>query len=672
MFVKPANLGSSVGISKAHNFAELETALQLAAQFDRKIIVERAIVGQELECAVLGNDKPIAATPCEILPSREFYDYEDKYLLDQAKIELPARISPEKTEELRRLAVECYLAVECSGMARVDFLLESATGRLYINEINTIPGFTSISMYPKMWEHSGLPMPKLIDRLIELALERHAAKKAHQVHAMKFRFTAALLFLFLPAVCADDLETQVKRFVDAYATVEREAADPVPPEKAFYEGAIPGLLRRLDPHSVFFDPGQFEQLKKMETSTQKGFGTVVSILPGRIIVLQTLPGTPSAKSGMAPGDEILAINGYAVDRLDMDQMIQLLTQSRQQPARLVIRRPGNARVLDFVLTPEEMQAPSVDRAFHLKPGVGYLRVSSFDEKTGEQIKEAIEKLGGANLKGLVLDLRNNPGGLLPAALYTSALFLEPGQKILSVRGRKVEEQDQTVPPGSMPYVFPMAVLINAKSASASEIVSGALQDHDRAAIIGEPSYGKGLVQSVFPLSDSTGMALTTALYYTPSGRSIQRPLKGAEFALSATASHPNKQSEFRTDSGRVVKGGGGIQPDYEVYPEAPTRLRAVLEASGLFTTFAIDYVGKHPGIPQDFEVSGPLLDDFQLFLSQRNIQPGVADWSRDRDIIRNRLKTEIFNQAFGVEKGDEVEAQRDALIQKALEVIGHR
>jgi D-alanine-D-alanine ligase len=178
MFVKPANLGSSVGISKAHDCAELDRALQLAAQFDRKIIVERAIAGQELECAVLGNDSPIASLPCEILPSREFYDYEDKYLLDEAKTELPARISPEKTEQLRRLAVECYRAVECSGMARVDFLLESSSGRLYINEINTIPGFTSISMYPKMWEHSGIPMPKLIDKLIELALERHAAKKA--------------------------------------------------------------------------------------------------------------------------------------------------------------------------------------------------------------------------------------------------------------------------------------------------------------------------------------------------------------------------------------------------------------------------------------------------------------------------------------------------------------
>jgi len=484
------------------------------------------------------------------------------------------------------------------------------------------------------------------------------------------RFSVALLLLCLTAARADDLETQIRRFVEAYATVEREAADPVEPAKAFYEGAIPGLLRRLDPHSVFFDPGQFDQLKKLETSTQKGFGSVVSILPGRIIVLQTLPGTPSAKSGMAPGDEILAINGYAIDRLDMDQMIQLLTQSRQQPARLAVRRPGNARVLDFVLTPEEMQSPSVERAFFLKPGVGYLSVSSFDEKTGEQIKEAIERLGGANLKGLVLDLRNNPGGLLPAALQTAALFLQPGQKLLTVRGRKVDEQDQKVPAGSVPYTFPMAILINGKSASASEIVSGALQDHDRATIVGEPSFGKGLVQSVYPLGDSTGLALTTALYYTPSGRSIQRPLKGAEFALSATAANPNKQSEFRTDAGRVVKGGGGIQPDFELYPEAPSPLKAVLEASGSFTTFAIDYFKKHPEVSQDFEVTGPLLDDFQLFLSQRNIQPGIGDWSRERDFIRNRLKTEIFNQAFGVEKGDEVEAQRDVQILKALEAIG--
>jgi D-alanine-D-alanine ligase len=178
LFVKPANLGSSVGISKAHNAQELSAAFELAAQFDRKIIVERGIEGREFECAVLGNEAPMASVPCEILPSREFYDYEDKYLLDRAGTKLPADLTPEKTDELRSLAVECYRAVECEGMGRVDFLLEAATDKLYINEINTIPGFTSISMYPKMWEHSGIRFSALLDQLIELALDRHKRKKA--------------------------------------------------------------------------------------------------------------------------------------------------------------------------------------------------------------------------------------------------------------------------------------------------------------------------------------------------------------------------------------------------------------------------------------------------------------------------------------------------------------
>jgi len=178
MFVKPANLGSSVGISKARNADELAAAIALAGQYDRKIIVERAIVGRELECSVLGNEAPMASLPCEILPSREFYDYDDKYLLDRAATKVPADLPQEKTDELRRLAVECYRAVECEGMGRVDFLLEAATDKLYINEINTIPGFTSISMYPKMWEQSGIGFAALIDQLIELALDRHKGKKA--------------------------------------------------------------------------------------------------------------------------------------------------------------------------------------------------------------------------------------------------------------------------------------------------------------------------------------------------------------------------------------------------------------------------------------------------------------------------------------------------------------
>jgi carboxyl-terminal processing protease len=484
------------------------------------------------------------------------------------------------------------------------------------------------------------------------------------------RFLPAVLLLASSA-WADDLDSQVKRLVSAFALVEENAADPVSSEQVFYQGVIPGMLRRLDPYSVFFDPQQFEQLKQLETSTRKGFGSVVSVLPGRVIVLQTLPGTPSAKSGMSPGDEILAINNIRLDRLDLEQLIGLLQQSRQQPARLAVRRPGNARMLDFTLTPEEMQQPSVERSFLLKPGIGYLRIASFDEKTGEQIKSAIESLGGRKLKGLVLDLRNNPGGLLTSAMETASLFLKPGLPILTVRGRAVPQKEEKVPADAKPFDFPVAALINGKSASASEIVAGALQDHDRGVIVGEQSFGKGLVQSVFPLADSTGLALTTALYYTPSGRSIQKPFDPSQFALGATAAHPNAKTDFRTDKGRVVRGGGGIMPDVVVYPPGVSRLRAALEGSASFTSFATGYTQKHQ-VTGAFDVTPALLDDFHIFLAEHGIQPGLSEWSSELDFIRNRLKTEIFNQALGVAKGDEVEAQRDPQIQRAVELIaGH-
>jgi len=483
-----------------------------------------------------------------------------------------------------------------------------------------------------------------------------------------FRLLATLLCT-ASLVAADDFENQIRSVLSAYSILQENAADQVSSEQAFYQGAIPGLLKKLDPHSVFFDPGQFEQLKRMEQSTSKGFGSVVSILPGRVIVLQTLPGTPSAKSGLAPGDEILAINGYVISRLDLEQLPQLLEQSRQHQARLDVRRPGITAIMHFTLTPEEMQSPSVERAFFIAAGIGYIRVASFDEKTGQQLKDAIEKLGGDRMGGLVLDLRNNPGGLVNAALEMASLFLRPGQKIVTVRGRKVTETSEAVPDTAHPYGFKLAILVNEKTASASEIVSGAMQDHDRATILGVPTFGKGLVQSVFPLTEQAGLALTTALYYTPSGRSIQKPLDAARFELGPTTAHPNARSDFHTDKGRTVHGGGGIEPDIVVLPPAMTRFRQVLDASGSFTNFATEYLRTHQLTPE-FEITGEVLDQFRTFLSDREIRPGTAEWSGERDFISNRLKTELFNQAFGVEKGDEIEAQRDPVILKAIEVIG--
>lgn len=459
-----------------------------------------------------------------------------------------------------------------------------------------------------------------------------------------------LLFLFVDDG-GEALDRALKRFIDVFAVVQENAAEPINGAQAIYEGAVPGMLRKLDPHSVFFPPAQFEQLKELEKSTRKGFGSIVSILPGRVIVLQTLPGTPSARSGMNPGDEIVAINGIRIDRLEVEQIVQLLTEARQRQIRADVRRPGSARLLPLMLTPEEVDAASVDRAFFLAEKIGYIRVTSFESETGKQMREAIEKLGGADLKGLVMDLRNNPGGVLGAAVESASLFLPPKQEIVSVKGRSAKGDTATVATDAKPYAFPVAVLINGKSASASEIVAGALEDLKRATIIGEPSFGKGLVQSVFPLSQGSGLALTTAYYYTPAGRSIQKPLIG--------------QLEQATAAGL-----GGIQPDQLVYPEGMTRLRGFLDASAAFTTFATDYLQQtKPSITETWAVSNELLDQFQAALSNKNVRPGVAEWSREREWIRSRLHQEVFNLALGVDRGDQVEAQRDPVVQAGLKAV---
>jgi carboxyl-terminal processing protease len=469
-----------------------------------------------------------------------------------------------------------------------------------------------------------------------------------------------LLFLFAAPPSTEDLENALKRFVEVLAVVQQQAADPVNIEQAVYQGAIPGMLRRLDPHSIFFDPEQYEQLKEMEKSERKGFGTVVSILPGRVIVLQAMAGTPSAKAGLQPGDEIVAVNNVALARLEFDQIIGFLGEARQHQAQLIVRRPGNVRPLQFILDPELEDAPSVDRAFLLRPGIGYIRVSGFDPQTGKQLKEAIEKLGGEKLHGLVLDLRENPGGVVQAALESASYFLKPGQRILSVKGRSIDDQQVDTPAAATPYAFRLAVLMNDKSASASEILAGALQDHDRATILGQPSFGKGLVQNVFNLSGTTALALTTAFYYTPSGRSIQKPLASGQLAIEKQA------EQFHTDSGRIVTGGGGIQPDIAVLPEAPTQLRLVLDASGVMTSFATEFTQSHR-VTDSFELTPSVLEEFQVFASQHEIQPPVSDWLRERAWVQSRLKQEIFNQALGVSKGDEVEAQRDPVTRAAVD-----
>jgi carboxyl-terminal processing protease len=476
-----------------------------------------------------------------------------------------------------------------------------------------------------------------------------------------------ILYLLIASVCLhaeDDLEQTVRKIFGVLQLVEENGADPVDGEKAFYAGIIPGMLRKLDPHSAFLDPEQFGQLKRMQRSESKGFGSVVSILPGRVIVLQTLAGTPMGRSGISAGDELLAINNLALGPLTPEQLVQVLSEARKGPALVHVRKPGNMRPLQFTLTPQEMQTPSVERAFVLDGGVGYVRVSSFDESTARDIKAAIEKLGGAKLKGLVLDLRENPGGAVASALDTAALFLKPGQVILSAKGRRMEAEEK-VPAVNDPYEFPLALIVTEKTASAAEILAGALQDHDRAVIVGDPTFGKGLVQNVMPLREGTALALTTAFYYTPSGRSIQKPLEGMQLAESTQ----KPEHIFRTDKGRPVRGGGGIEPDQRAAPLPATRLQQFLDASGAYTMFATEYLRGKPEVTAKFVTPPDLLDKFRAFLSQNRVQPSIGEWFASADWIGFRLRQEIVNQAVGVEAGDEIEAEREPMIQTAVRAI---
>ncbi len=466
-----------------------------------------------------------------------------------------------------------------------------------------------------------------------------------------------------------ELNPALRRFIDVLSIVQSEAAEAPPVDKMVYGGAIPSMLRELDPHTQFFDPAQFQQLKQMEDSEQKGFGSIVSVLPGQVIFLQTLPGTPSNKAGIQAGDELVAVNNIAIRALEPQQIVELLTEARQQRVTVYIRRQGSERPLGFTLTPELVDSPSVDRAYMLQPNIGYIRVASWDLQTAKQLSDAITKLGGDTLQGLVIDLRNNPGGVVKAALDAAAMFLSPGQSILTAKGRSTDPQTADVPKNAKPYRFAISVIINAKTASASEILSGALQDHDRAVIVGEPSYGKGLVQSVMPLSDGAGLAITTAFYYTPSGRSIQRPLKDS--ALSDTFNDkpsPNAPT-YKTDNGRKVTGGGGIQPDIRVGPPTLNRLETVLDASGVLTSFATSYLAKHSPLQEPFEVTAGMLDELKVYLAARSIQPSIGEWSAERSWISSRLKEEIVTQAKGVEQGEEIQAKYDPQIQSALTAL---
>jgi carboxyl-terminal processing protease len=476
------------------------------------------------------------------------------------------------------------------------------------------------------------------------------------------------------------LRDSLHNFTNVYSLVEQNYADKMTQDKtdkAIYDGAIPGMLHVLDPHSNFYDPKAYAQMREDQHGKYYGVGMTIQPQPDptakggtKIVVLYPFEGTPSYKAGVRPGDVILSVDGKSTEGMDSAGVAGMLKGPRNTHVLVTMSREGAAKPLVFDLVRDEVSRPSVDLAFLIKPGIGYMHVTNFMETTSREVGDALEKFG--DLNGLVIDLRGNPGGLLTEAVNMSDKFLQKGQIVVSQRGRAFPDQVYRAAHGS-DTKYPIVVLVNRNTASAAEIVSGALQDHDRALIVGETTFGKGLVQTVFQITENTGLALTTYHYYTPSGRLIQRNYNNVSlydyyYVRDAGAQSKDKSNlEVKlTDSGRTVYGGGGITPDEPIENLKSNRFQEALLQNYAFFNFSKHYLASHNSIGKDFTVDDGVMQEFKTFLKSKNIDYTDQDIAGVQDWLKESIKSELFTSQYGQLEGLKVRAEWDPQIAKAI------
>jgi carboxyl-terminal processing protease len=468
-----------------------------------------------------------------------------------------------------------------------------------------------------------------------------------------------------------DVRESLNEFAEVYKVVEENYAEPVNPDKAIYNGAIPGMLHVLDPHSNFFDPKSYSLLKEDQRGKYYGVGMTVGPRNNKVIVIAPFVGTPAYRAGIRPGDIIIAVDGKPTDGMTTGDVADLLKGPKGTTVHITMLREGADKPIEFAVVRDEIPRYSVDLHFMIRPGIGYMHVSGFNETTEHEVSAALDEMG--DLKGLILDLRQNPGGLLSEGVGVADKFLRKGQVIVSHHGRSSSEKRYVATHGNGGKEYPLVVLVNRGTASAAEIVSGAIQDHDRGLIVGETTFGKGLVQTVYPLSENTGLALTTAKYYTPSGRLIQRDYSNVSLYdyyynrdnLDDTA---NREVKL-TDSGRTVYGGGGITPDVKIDPVKSNKFQDTMLQHYAFFNYAKHYVITHHPSESTFVVDDALMSDFRKFLDEEKVPYSEADMLENNDWVRANIKSEIFIDAFGQEEGLKVRAETDPQVVKALELL---
>ncbi len=477
---------------------------------------------------------------------------------------------------------------------------------------------------------------------------------------------------------SDDFRTSVESFTSVLDVVQSNYAEPVDVDKAVYQGAIPGMLRMLDPHSNFFDSRQFALLREDQRGKYYGVGMVVAPRDNHTIVVAPYVDAPAFKAGLRPGDIIAKVDDKSTDGLSTTEVADMLKGPKGTLVKIQVSREGWSDPLTFSVTRDEIPRHSVDIVTILKPGVGYVRLTQFNETTDREIADALKQLGANSLDGLILDMRNNPGGLLNEAVAVGDIFLEKNQLIVSYHGRSAPERRFFAIRGNQGMTVPLVILVNNNSASAAEIVTGAVQDHDRGLVVGETTFGKGLVQTVTPLSENTGLALTTARYYTPSGRLIQRDYKSISlYEYHYERKVPEHPTEIRqTDSGRQVTGGGGITPDIVVDMPKYTKFQEEMFRNDVFFPqeqgvggFTRYFLGTRPSITHSFEVDDKVMKDFRDYLAKHNIRYTEPEFAENQDWVKRKIKQEVFMSNYGTQEGFKVLLDADPQVQKAIDAI---
>ena len=451
-------------------------------------------------------------------------------------------------------------------------------------------------------------------------------------------------------------------------------------DELVYDG-IDGMLETLDPHSSFLRPSSFKKMRERQEGSFFGVGIIISLRAGQVTVISPIDGTPAASKGLRAGDVISAVDGTETENLSLDEVVELVRGPEGSTVSMTIARPGFSEPLEISIERARIPTNPVRFAFMLRPGIGYIRLSDFSNTSEREVRNAIKELLAQGMERLVFDLRDNPGGTLDAAVGVSDLFLNEGQLIVSTRGRTPDSVSTIEAPGRGDgFDGPLVVMVNAGSASASEIVAGAVQDHDRGLIVGDVTWGKGLVQTVYSVRDA-GLALTTARYYTPSGRCIQRDYGSfIDYITHRGGAEQEEPSSFSTDAGRDVTGGGGITPDRVITADELPEQAVRLYSRSAYFRFAVHIAQdiaeeSRPTWARELVVDPAMMERFWTFVENEELldEDNLAAARGDEEVAdtaQRAIRVEALNLAVNLEAGYRLAIEGDQQILGSLHAMG--